>query len=1142
MKKKQFFALTGIFTKVSISMAFIMTIAFSIGLANGQLLDKRVSISLEKVGIEDFLANLQDVADVKFVYSPSVIPLNEKVSPKFEQQRLSEVLSATLSDFGVGYKEMSGQLVLFKHDPVKRSTEKEDLNTPKNSSKAIMLSGKITNNMGLSIPGATIILKGTNIGVTSDNDGNFRFSIPDDHEGGILLISFIGFKTQEVKIGNQSIFEIILQEDVGNLSEVVVNGYSEIRRDSYTGTTITISGEDLKRTNPTNILAAIQLFDPSFRVSDNNALGSNPNALPEITVRGSTGLPSSSSESSDGFNVSKASMLNNPNLPTFILDGFQVSIQTVFDLNYNRIASITLLKDAAAAAVYGSRAANGVVVITTNPPEEGKIHVTYTSDITISGPDLTVYNLLNAEEKLEYERLAGLYNTSTNSNGNSQNELDLLYYQKKKNVVSGVDSYWLSEPVETSIGNSQSIYIEGGSNTLLYGVTGRYQNMKGVMKGSERNRYGGDLTLSYNLKDKITFYNQLSITATNSQESPYGSFSNYARMNPYYPKTDDNGNILQAVDSWQRRESSGTRVQDVVLNPAYNATLSNSDIESYTQIINSFSTVYRVTPSLRMQAQISLNRMLMDRDRYQSPFSNEFYSYIGDDLKRRGRYDYAGSNETSIDGNFVVSYTKVINKTHFLNASLGGNLRDYSSEFKSFAATGFISDRFTNISFANRYEENASPNGDKSIERLIGVFANINYSIEDKYLFDLATRIDGSSKFGTENKYAPFWAAGIGWNMHNEGFLSNSSYINRLTIRATTGVTGEVSFPSYMSKTTYEYRNEWYSTGVGAVSLGYGNESLKWQKTHNYDLGVEVSLLKNRIYFLPRYYYRQTEDVLADIIVPTSVGFGSYKANLGVMENKGFEMMLRSNVIQGAGGWYVGLFANIAQNRNTIKKISESLKKYNDEVDNDQGGAPLLRFREGESLNTIYAVPSLGIDPENGKELYVKKDGTITYIYDAKDNVPVGDKSPKIDGTFGANISYKNFFLSVNFYTKLGGDLYNQTLVDRVENADPRYNADRRVLSERWQKPGDVTFFKDVAIRENTFASSRFLQSDNAIELRSANLSYESFGKLAKDLKMESLRFTVTMNDIWRWAPVRLERGIEYPFARMVTFSVQARF
>ncbi|MDR7131934.1 TonB-linked SusC/RagA family outer membrane protein [Algoriphagus sp. 4150] len=1139
MKRKQLYALKDIYNRIS--MLLITALVLSIGVTNGQVLDKRISISLEQVEIVDFLESLQSMADVRFVYSPSVIPVNEKISPKFNKQKLSEVLRVTLSDFGVDYKEMSGQLVLFKHTSEEKKDGEKTYIIPLNSPQSKVLSGKITDVRGEGIVGATIMLKGTGIGTTTDIDGYFKFYIPDDHEKDFLVISFIGYKPMEVKIGDQSIFQITLEEEIGQLSEVVVNGYSEIRKESFTGTTVTISGEDLKQANPTNILAAIQLFDPSFRVSENTSLGSNPNSIPEITVRGSTGLPSNTSGSTDDFNLSKASLINNPNLPTFILDGFQVSIQTVFDINYNRIASITLLKDAAAAAIYGSRAANGVVVITTYPPEEGKIQVTYTADVNISGPDLSVYQLLNAEEKLEYERLAGLYSTSTNTNGNSQNELDLLYYQKKKNVVSGVDSYWLSEPVETSIGSSHSINAEGGSSTMLYGVTGRYQKMKGVMKGSERNRYGGDLRLTYNLKDKITFNNQLSITITKSKESPYGSFADYARMNPYYPKKDDNGNILQAVDSWRRRETSGTQVQDVVLNPAYNATLSNSDVENYTQIINSFSTVYRVTPSLRMQAQISLNRMLSDRDKYQSPFSNEFYNYTGDDLKRRGRYDYAGANETAIDGNFVASYNKVIGG-HFFNASLGGNWRTYSSEFKSFAATGFISDRFTNISFANRYEENASPNGDRSEERLLGVFANVNYSIKDKYLFDLATRIDGSSKFGTENKYAPFWAAGIGWNLHNEDFLSDRSFINRLTIKATTGVTGEVSFPSYMSKTTYEYRNDWYSTGVGAVSLGYGNESLKWQRTRNYDLGVELSLFNNRIYLLPRYYYRNTEDVLADIIVPSSVGFGSYKANLGVMENKGFEVMMRTNVIHGAGGWFVGLFANIAHNKNTIKKISESLKKYNDEVDQDQGGAPLLRFREGESLNTIYAVPSLGIDPENGRELYMKRDGTITYEYDAKDNVPVGDSSPKIDGSFGTNISYKNFYLSVNFYTKLGGDLYNQTLVDRVENADPRYNADRRVLSERWQKPGDIAFFKDVAIRDNTNASSRFLQADNAVELRSANLSYESYGKLAKDLKMQSLKFTVTMNDIWRWAPVKLERGIQYPFARTVTFSVQTRF
>ncbi|WPR77212.1 carboxypeptidase-like regulatory domain-containing protein [Algoriphagus sp. NG3] len=483
MKRKQLYALKDIFNRISMLLTIAMIL--SIGMANGQVLDKRISISLEQVEIIDFLESLQAMADVRFVYSPSVIPVNKKISPKFNKQKLSEVLNVTLSDFGVDYKEMSGQLVLFKHISEEKKEGEKNFILPVKSPQAKILSGKITDKRGETIVGATIMLKGTGIGTTTDVDGFFKFSIPEENEEDVLVVSFIGYKVQNVKIGDQSIFQITLEEEVGQLSEVVVNGYSEIRKESFTGTTITISGEDLKQANPTNILAAIQLFDPSFRVTENTSLGSNPNSIPEITVRGSTGLPSNSPESTDGFNLSKASLINNPNLPTFILDGFQVSIQTVFDINFNRIASITLLKDAAAAAIYGSRAANGVVVITTNPPEEGKIHVTYTGDVNISGPDLSVYQLLNAEEKLEYERLAGLYSTTTNTNGNSQNELDMLYYQKKKNVVSGVNSYWLSEPVERSIGSSHSIYAEGGSSTMLYGVSGRYQNMKGVMKGSE---------------------------------------------------------------------------------------------------------------------------------------------------------------------------------------------------------------------------------------------------------------------------------------------------------------------------------------------------------------------------------------------------------------------------------------------------------------------------------------------------------------------------------------------------------------------------------------------------------------------------------------------------------------------------------
>ncbi|WP_224996337.1 SusC/RagA family TonB-linked outer membrane protein [Cesiribacter sp. SM1] len=1149
-----FVTTTGIIRLNSIKIGLFLACALLAGPLKAQILEKQTSISAEDVEIREILHELQEKAGVKFVYSSSAIPVSNKTSIHAADKKLGEVLDLILIPHQISYKVVNERILLFKAEQQAQSKPPTYFAEPapqlrKAADDLRLVTGKVTDEKGKGIPGVNILLKGTYRGTISDKDGLFGLEIPDSITDGVLQFSFVGYLTAEVKINNQQTIHVSLQEDVAALDAVIVTGYQEIRKESFTGTAITVSGEELKQVNPLNILQSIQAYDPSFKITENNLAGSNPNRLPNITVRGATGLPGGGGEQLDNNTLSKNNLSNNPNQPTFILNGFEVSIQTVYDLDMNRVESVTLLKDAAATAVYGSRASNGVLVITTRAPEEGKLSFTYNYELSVTGPDLSDYNVLNAEDKLEYERLAGLYNSMLNGGNQTQETLDKIYYQKKKNVVSGVDTYWLSEPVETALGHTNSFTIEGGSNVLLYSLTGRYQDINGAMKESGRTRYGGDVFLSYNLNNRFLFQNNLSISEVKSRESPWGSFQNYVRMNPYYPKYDANGNILREVDSWVGREfdEENTHVirTDLVLNPAYDATLSSYDQSRYTQIINSFSASWKIREGLNLRGLFSITSTQSAADRFKSPLSNEFYGYPAYDLHKRGEYIFRSNDETTLDGNMVLAYHRNLGK-HFINATLGANVTDYISDYKGFTAIGFTSDKFDNIGFANQYAEHQSPQGSQTIERLMGSFFNVNYSMADRYLLDLAVRLDGSSKFGTENKYAPFWAAGIGWNLQNESFLASSSVVNRLKIRASTGLTGEVSFPAYMAKTTYEYYNEWYSSGVGARHKGYGNEFLKWQRTQNYDLGLEVSLFENRIFISPRYYYKLTKDLLADIVVPPSMGFASYKANLGKMENKGFELNMNAALVR-TKNWFVRVHANMVRNENTIMEISQSLKKYNDEVDQKQEeegnrGTPMTRFNEGESLNTLYGVRSLGIDPESGKEIYVKRDGSLTYKYSVKDIVPIGDSSPDAEGFFGGSLGFKNFLLTANFYTRFGGDTYNQTLVDRVENADPRYNVDQRVLAQRWQQPGDRAVYKDIANLDGSYVTSRFIQPDQVVELSSLNLSYELAAAAARKVRMQSLRLMVTMNDIWRWSAVEQERGIDYPFARSVTFSLQSRF
>jgi TonB-linked SusC/RagA family outer membrane protein len=1094
------------------------------------------SFDFKERSIREIFSAIEERSEFVFLFADDISKdMEQRVNVRAETSTISKILDEIFKYTDLTYQINDRQVL------VTRKERQEPLHYRGQSQQPArtIIRGKVMNTAKEPLPGATIVLKSNNYQGTVTNE-NGEFSIPVNDLSEALVISFIGMQTKELQLTSETTFyQVLLEAAITDLEEVIAPGYFSRKKDDFTGSAVSITVDDLKKISPSNIFQSIQAFDPSFKVQENNLLGSNPNRLPNINVRGSSSVPSGSSEILRRDNIS-----GNVNMPTFILDGYEVDVEKIYDLDMNRIASITLLKDAAATAIYGSRAANGVLVITTVTPEEGKLRVSYNFDLNLNVPDLSSYKVLNATDKLEYEWLAGLYEYI---GATTQDELDQLYYQKKYNVVSGVDTYWLSQPVRNIVGQKHSLYIDGGTESIRYGVSIQYQNSPGVMEESKRDRYGIGTDLSYNLNGKFLFKNTLSVSQVKSAESPYGSFSNYVRMNPYYPKTNENGEIIREIDSWSDRSGEGGSINtEVVLNPLFEGTLNSFNESSYLEVIDAFSVEWNLTPALRLRGLVSINKKVNETDNFLSPLSNTYYFYSAEDLSDRGQYDYLSSDEFTVDGNVTMTYNKGF-RDHFINVALGANIREYNYEEKSFSATGFTNDRFTSIGFAKSYKEDSSPGSGSGTERLFGSFLSVNYSYLNRYLLDLSVRADGSSKFGSENKVAPFWAAGLGWNLHHEKFLKSQDLISLLRIKVNTGLTGSVSFSPYMSNTLYEYyKTNWYSTGVGAIVNQYGNEDLKWQRTRNYELGLDLGLLKDRLYFSGQYYHKLTEDMLTDITLPPSTGFSSYKENLGDMKNTGYELNAKLNVLK-TKNWSVMLNGNFTHNTNKLVKISNSLKQLNQEVDeaqtsDDYKGVPLVRYNEGQSLNTIYAVRSLGIDPENGKEIYLKKDGSQTYVWDVDDIVPIRDGAPALYGFFGASVFFKGFLLYCNFYTRFGGYDYNQTLVDRVENADPRYNVDRRAMEHRWKEPGDIALYKNITDQGNTYVTERFVQKDNILELNSLYLSYDFSGDLLNKMRMRNLRAAITMNNVWRTSSVAIERGIDYPFARTFTFSVQTTF
>ncbi|WP_293741155.1 SusC/RagA family TonB-linked outer membrane protein [uncultured Pedobacter sp.] len=1087
-----------------------------------------VTLSRRKTSLKQVFKEIKKQTGYFFFYKGQLLQDKPEVTVEFNNTSLTDALNASLKDQNLSFNIVNKTIVI---------SPKENL--PVVAARVavkIEVKGVVADKAtGETLPGVNVSVKnGASVGITNEK-GEFKVNVDD---GSILVFSYVGYELFETKVLGTKTLNVKLSPKMTQMNDVVVTGYQTIKKDNYTGNAVTISGEQLKRVNPQNLLQSIGTFDPSFKLIDNNLAGSNPNRIPSINVRGASALPSG-----DGQVLRRDDILGTANMPVFMLDGYEVSVQKVFDLDVNRIASVTSLKDAAATAIYGSRAANGVIVITTKTPLEGKLRVEYNYELNLTAADLTDYQVLNAAEKLDYEVLAGLYSSSKQQV--PQDQLDEIYYHKKANVVGGVNSYWLSQPLRNTIGHKHAVNLDGGSQAFRYNVNLRYQNRPGAMKGSERDQYSGGMSFQYNVK-KLQFRNELSVTQVGATESPYGDFSNYVRMNPYYPLKDANGMAMRISDVYEKQDRS----KEYVFNPLFDANLSSFNKSKYTEIIDNLSADLEVAKDLRLRAQMSLTTRANSDDIFTSPQANKYYLYTTDKIDEKGEYTNREMKETYWDSNIRLTWLKQIGGNYF-NALVGVNARTELRDQKEFTAVGFANDRFTSIGFAKGYAEDGKPQSRLEKARLFGSFFTVNYSYKNRYLMDGTVRIDGSSKFGVNNKLAPFWSFGLGWNVHQEEFLKNNPVISQLRIKASTGLTGSVEFDPYLSKTIYKYNTgNWYSSGIGANVNSYGNENLGWQKTRMTDIGVDIGLFKDRVMILPRIYKKFTKDILADITLPPSTGFLSYKENLGDMENKGAELGINVEAVR-SKEWSVNLNANMVTNKNKVVRISNALKKYNDRADelqslkpNDGGyrGIPLLRFSEGQPFNAIYGVRSLGIDPENGRELYIKKDGTLTYDYDKRDYVVIGDPNPKVSGYFGGTVNYKRFSLYVQFQTFFGGDKYNLTLVERVENADPRYNVDKRVFEEKWKQPGDLSFYKNIADNGETDVSSRFIQPDNLINLQSVNLSYDMNKKIASKLSMSSLMFQVTANDVLRWSSVKEERGINYPFTRSLTFSIRAAF
>lgn len=1112
---------SGIISKIMKLIFLFMTLGCLSLTAESVAQRQKVSLNLKNCTLMQLFEKIQQQTNLYFFYDENHFKTRSGLSVQADNEMVTDLLNRLFRDEKVEFLFEDSTVIV---RPL-----------PEQQPKKKVVKGVVKDEQGHPLPGVAVFLKGASLGTATDIDGKYTLTL----SGGeyTLVFSMLGMDTREEVVGKRVEINVVLKETVTEMDEVVVTGIFKKARESYTGAVSTITSKDLRMHKGQNLLQTLRNADASLNFAVNNLAGSNPNTLPQLNIRGNSSLPMSVSE----FNESASNAVNTP---LIIVDGFEISLEKLMDYNDEEIESINILKDAAATAIYGSRGSNGVVVIITRQPEAGKLRLSAEIGMNLEVPDLTSYDLLDAKRKLTLEKEVGLYDSSNP-------ERDLLYksiYNKRwKKALSGETTDWINKPIRTGIGLNYNLRLEGGSEQFRWSVTTNYKDTQGAMKNSIRRTFNGSITLMYSVKNLI-FKNYASYGKSRGDESNYGSFSAYVALQPYNSPYDERGNVVAYFENFYGLDR-GVKVP----NPLYDASLNTMNKSAYEELTDNFSIEWNILDELTLRGQFGITSTSSNSD-YFLPAEHSYFTtgdnaniYSSDEgFFRRGLYRYSTGKAYTYSGNLTLSYSKTFDERHQLYIGLDYSIAADQQSSYNFAVEGFSDENMDFLGNARGYEKDGMPSGNKGRTRRLGLTGNVNYTYDGRYYLDLSARVDGSSTFGSDKKYAPFWSVGVGWNLHREDFMTGSSWLNTLRLKISYGQTGSQQGSGSGASTVYAYDSgNKYMNWTGSILREWGNPRLTWQMTNMFNVGTEFSLWQGRVKAEFDFYTKKTSNLLSSMDLPLSMGLPSYIANVGEVKNRGWETSLNVYIVRDYErqfNWMVS--GQLVYDKNWISRLSEAVKAQNVEYLAQDVEVSNL-FYEGRPQNAIYAVRSLGVDPSTGEEILLDRNGNITDVWKAGDKAYLGSKDPLYRGNLNTMVMWKGLTFNLSFGYYWGGMVYNQTLVDRVEvtrSALTTSNVDARVYNARWQKPGDHSFFKGFS-DDATRATSRFVMKDNVLTLQSLSLQYRWDSKwIKRQFRVQSITLGVNMSDLFHWSSTRLERGIDYPFARNIQGSLKFLF
>jgi TonB-linked SusC/RagA family outer membrane protein len=1034
--------------------------------------------SLPSAGIEESLKNLLEPIGLHY----------ERVNDKvyvivMPEEAYGDVSVSSKGDVGkLPEKKFSLSNVTFaEHASLKKFLVE---NRKKNA--AVSIRGTVTDETGETLVGANVVLKGTNVGTTTDVQGNYVFEVPD--LTGTLVFSYIGYITQEVPINNRQVINVALMPDIQSLQEIQIVGYGTQAKAEVTSAIASVSSEEIKDMPLVGLDQALQGRAAGVQVTNNSGA---PGGGVTIRIRGTSSLGAGN----EPLYVVDGVPINNTQ--TFNQQTGEERINGMSNINPADIESIEILKDAASTSIYGARAANGVVLINTKRGKAGKAQIDLNTWYGFSQV-ANRYDLLGASD----------FAVLVNEGLATVNAAPVFTQEFIDNPT--VDTDWQSEIFRTAPTANVNISTRGGSDKTRYMLSLGYMDQQGVIIESRFKRYNLRINLDQRVNDKIKIGNSLAVSYTNNnrlrntgaarsnggeQNFLFGSpvLTTAHARSPATPIRDATGDYsFDPLAPWFPNPVAMAEAQDI-----FNNTV---------RAIGNVFAEWEIVKGLRFRTQLGTDIRYENEDFFMPPFPGQRQG------NGTGRASVRGFNETLWLTENYLTYDFRLGNGHNFQALAGASFQESQWESSFSYVAGFESERIRTL---NGGAQILSSTSDAQSWGIASYFGRLNYNFNEKYLLSFNYRVDGSSRFGANNKYGHFPSASVGWNVIEEDFMEGIPALTNLKLRASYGITGNQEIGNYSHIGTLGVgggtnfgRN--YLNRLGAVLNNIPNDDFSWEQTSQFNAGVDVAFMNNRVSVTADYYVKRTTDLLLAIPLPRTSGFGSSLTNIGEMENKGLELALNSINVDGEFTWRSNL--NFSMNRNKVISL----------VGGQDIRVQETIVREGEPISFYLFEREKYVNPETGTVLIVDQDesGGVPNDLDRK---ITGSPLPKHIGGFTNEFTYKGFDLNIFFQWSYGNKIFNNTRkwmeeMRREDRSTIGYNTTREAFENRWMQAGDQTeypgVFYDLRNRNHFLPHNGWLEDGSYLRLKTLTLGYNFPASFNDRLKISNARIYFSSNNL----------------------------